>query len=254
LTELARYTGLDTSVDADKDKMSRAVTMIGQAVCTWEGAPWWFQHAEASFATVADQAEYNLRLVDADGTETGTKVAPDLWALTAVYYDDDWRLTQIAKERYEKLQTIDTTTSSSKPTHYAIWGEPPVIGFWPTPSSAYTMNLKYIKRHSKIWLYDPDGSEAVSADSDLIIPAEYQWDFYILSAGWLIQHERADIASLRQCPPFMAAIQRMAASAPTKYDQWTEDGQFPDAKGTYPTDRRVWNIDGGMFIIDNPTL
>ncbi len=232
---------------SDGTTLDEVITAAGQAACNWYGKIWWWMRAEATFATVADQGEYNLRLVDADGAEIAAAVAADLWAPTAVYYDNDWPLAPISKDQYEQNTTLLTTVSSTIPFAYTVWGEPPVIGFWPAPAAAYSIYVKYIKRHSKI----VSSGDTTSSDAALIVPAEYQRGVYVDGATWLLNHQTLDPASLEDCKSFMDAMQRMSAAEPLHFDLNSTEDKFPDSGGSFPHDRRVLMNDG-QILIENP--
>ncbi len=243
VTRITAATGI-----TDAATINEAISAAGYAASNWYGKIWWWMRGEATFALVADQAEYNLRLVDANGAEAAAAVAPDLWGTTAVYFDDDWAMEPISKDQYEQNTTILTLTATASPVQYTIWAEPPIIGFWPTPNSTDDVNIKYIKRHSKI----DTVSDPSSTDAALIVPAEFHRGIYVDGATWLLNHETLDPAKLEDSRSFMDAMQRMSRAEPLYFDIRSSEDKFPDAKiGMFPHDRRVL-INQCTILIENP--
>lgn len=194
-------------------------------------------------------ASYPIRSIDIAGAVTSTaanQVAPQTWAVTAVYYDDDWLLAPTTWERI-RHDLVTLNSSASKPERYAISGGTPKLWFYPLADAAYNIRMNLVKRHSKIV-----GGTSGAEDSCLIIPAEFQWDLYVNGAEWLLKHETADPSSLRDCPAFMAGIARMAGDDPTIGDV---NGFLDVRAGAWPQDRKVWQLpDGGAIIMNTVTI
>lgn len=241
-TQLCESDGTITTNAVALAKIDQAISMAGLACATWEGSDWWWLHSTGSFATVASTASYALRTVN-------TNNMPALWSVDRAYYDDDWALEPVSWGEYQRWYRLERPSAdTSKPLKYAITGEAPYMYVWPIPDAAYTINIDYPKRHSKITNADSD-------DAALIVPAEFQWGIYVLGAEWLIRHETFDPASLRDCPGFVEAINRMKASDPTQRTFDKEMDRFPDTRGAIPWDRRVYITEGGVSLIGGkPTL
>ncbi len=196
---------------------------------------------------------YPLREIAVTGAVVAdSEVMLDLWGIEEIYYDNDWPLQQISWREYRRHLVILSPTGSSIPYEYALHGRKhaslsgsrPFIYLWPPPADAYNISVDYIKRHTKV-----TGGADGSNDMELIVPSEYQWGIYINGAEWLLRHEITDMASIRECPGFMEAINRMRASDPTLYDKGRTSDKFPDAVGYLPHDRRIiWWADGGRMI------
>lgn len=229
----------DKSVGATMTKIDQAITAAGQAACMWEGRDWWWLHDTGNFDTVDGTASYALRTVNSNDME-------DLWAVEAVFYDDDHRLTPMTWDEYRETKVIEYAAAAEGiPTQYAVTGEAPSIYPWPVPGAAYTLYVNYIKRHSKI-------TNAGSTDADLIVPAEFQYQVYVDGAAWLLRHETIDPADLAGSPHFKSAMERMAKAAPQHYDLEDQTGNFRDAKGgDWPQDRRVITDSDGMVLFQN---
>ena len=191
---------------------------------------------------------YPLRAIGIAGAVlTEGFLAEAAWAVERMYFDDDWPLQPIGwldmRQKMVQLQTA----GPSKPLFYCISHEEPQVLFWPAPDAAYDIHADLIKRHSKII-----GGDAGAEDTCLIIPAEFQWGTYVNGSAWLIAHETVEPQSLRECPAFMEAINRMKAAQIDLYDNTHTSNLYPDAQGgKYPHDRPVL-IDGDHVLIANP--
>jgi len=288
-------TGLaTTAASATLTKIDQAITLAGQAACTWDGRDWWFLNAWASFkttsatvaaladsgaqratnvATITTTAVHGLAAGQAvaisgvsDSTFDGTHLiitAPSTTTLTYANEGDDvgaatagggtvyvpgyplrtvnsaamtdlfairqvWRSTsQLAPypggyNQY-RLDIHQEGLREGTPVEYAV-GAGMNLWLHPTPDTAYVITVDYLRRHSEI-------TSAGSSEAALIIPAEYHMDIYVEGAIWLLRHEKVDTASLAQCPGFVSGIQRMAAAAPSEYDDSASGGPvIPDGQ------------------------
>jgi len=187
---------------------------------------------------------YPLRTIDLVGSASGTATMAETWGIRRVYYSDKWIIQPLRWSAFRGKMRLLETTGISKPFNYAIYGDPLSLCLWPAPGDAYDIYIDLIRRHSKI--------TSASADTDLLIPGEFQWGIYVQAAIWLLRHETVEPASLAQCEPFMEAIGRMATASPAEYGEINPDDLYADAQaGKYPNDRRVW-IDEGGVLIQNP--
>jgi len=191
---------------------------------------------------------YPLRGIDITGTVvTSAYAAQAAWAVERMYFDDDWPLQPISWLAMRQKMVQLQTTAPSKPLFYSISHEAPQVFFWPAPDAAYDIHADLVKRHSKIL-----GGDSGSEDVALIIPAEFRWGTYINGSAWLIAHETVEPQSLRECPAFMEAINRMKAAQIELYDKNHASNMFRDAQGgKYPHDRPVM-LDGDQVLIANP--
>ena len=64
----------DADWTAKLARIDQAITAVGQAVCTWDGSPWWWQRAYASFRTV--------RLTIEDATNGGASRTSNVVTIT----------------------------------------------------------------------------------------------------------------------------------------------------------------------------
>jgi hypothetical protein len=193
---------------AQLTKIDQAITLAGQAACTWDGIDWWFLWGQSTFDTVDGTALYDLRTVN-------TNAMVDLQSVRQVWEDTTLMGKYPGGYNQYLLEFEQQTAFTGTPRSYTLFGNVNMV-LYPTPDDAYTMTVHYLKRHSKI-------TSAGSTDAALIIPAEYQMDIYVEGAIWLLRHEKVTTASLRDSPYFVEAIQRMLASAPTEYDNTSEE-------------------------------
>ena len=233
------WAGVADYATCSADQASRiddAMTAVGMAVETWDGTDWWWLRDTGSFPTVDTVASYALRTVN-------TNDMANLWAVQQVCYEDDWPLTPMTWAQYDEwYRLIRPNASTGKPLGYAVTGEPPYLWLYPIPDDAYTLYVRYTKRHSKISAGAPTGG--------LIVPAEFQHGIYIEGSLWWLRHELEDAASLRDCPRFMEAINGMRAGRPDNYGD-DQSNMFPDAQaGAWPNDRRVKFTENGVHIFN----
>lgn len=179
---------------------------------------------ETSGGGVVVKASYALRTVNSNTMQT-------LWGVQRVYYDDDWDLAPMNYREYRQWWTVDRPTAgTSLPTGGMVTGEPPYFWPHPLPSAKSTIYVDYTMRHSKI--------TSSSVTADFIVPAEFQDGIYAKGATYLLRHEKKDIASLKECPGFMEAIERMVANKPENFDD-NPANKFGDVAGTWPNNRKV---------------
>ena len=188
---------------------------------------------------------YPLRGIDVAGAVTATaasQIATDLWGVTAVHYDNDWRLAPMAWGEYESYLRQMSSHGSTTPNSYCLTGDAPYLCLWPPPASTYNIYVNYIRRHSKIL-----GGASGSEDTALIVPAEFHEAVYVNGAVFLLRHETIDPGALANCPQFVETMTRMQAAAPTGYDLNTGLG--------LPHDRPYGiSDDGWVFIGGEPSL
>jgi hypothetical protein len=130
----------------------------------------------------------------------------DLYAPVRVWIDDDYQLVPWSREQYENWVVMDWGTG--QPIAYAISGDQSIL-LSPVPDDDYTITVEYVKRHSVI--------TSGSANTDLIVPAEYQWATYVLGSAWMIRHDTTDVGSLADCPAFARAMKSMAQADPSMH-------------------------------------
>ena len=206
-SQIAQVMGWSTSTTAELAAIDRAITVVGQSVCTWEGRNWWFLRSSGTFSTAASDDQYDLR----------TEVGADVLAPTHV-----WRSTVLLeKTDYDTfIATHRTYTGEGTPYLWAMSGASN-LNLHPTPSAVETITVDYIKRHSQI-------TNAGSVDSDLIIPGEFHYTFYVDGSLWLLRQETLAPESLRASSGFMEGILNLQASAPDEYA--TSGSTLPDGK------------------------
>ena len=239
LAEIARKTGMSTTAGTENlAQIEHAITNAGQAACDWEGRDWWWLHATGSFDTVDDTAGYALRTVNEAAMST-------LWGVTRVYWDDDCPLRERTYREYRDRSILADTDAAS--TFYAITAEPPTMYLWPTPNSATTIYVDYVRYHADI--------EDDSAASLLIVPAKFHYPVYVDGAVFLLSNGIADPAQLTQSPGFVETMRRMAVTDPTNQDPDAAENRHPDSVGgTWPHNKRVVMDDWGSHIIGDPSL
>jgi hypothetical protein len=205
--------------------IDQAITVAGQAAAMFK--PWWWLKATATFPTVASTKGYALRTVN-------TNAMTDLFAVEGIWHNAIVsRLVQIPMWKYNELNDTDTASTTGQPGYYAI-GADMTAYLWPTPDAVYTMNVSYIKRHSKI-------TNAGSTDGALIVPAEFHWGVYVIGATWLLKNNSIDPMALSQSPHWVETIRQMESADPTtNYDlnsfdrNGRNEGFDPDPSRGYP--------------------
>lgn len=240
MTAIDDRMGWSSGTDASQNtNIEQAITACALAASTWEGMDWWWLHTTGTFDTVASTANYTLRTVNSNDME-------DLLAVNRVYYDDDWSLRPLSKREYQHwYRIVRPNASTTKPLGYWVTGKSPTMWLYPVPDDAYTMYVDYTRQHSKI----TDGASG-SSDAALIVPPEYQEGIYVDGPVFLLKNGLSSQASLRQCPGFMEAIDRMFESQLMLYD---EDPENRAGTGPYPHNMRVTEFEGGGYaIVNNP--
>jgi len=238
--ELARGIAAGSSTAVQTTQAYQALTAAGQAAASWDGTDWWWLHDTGEFSGVVGTGKYALRIVN------GSDMS-DLHSIEAVYFDDDRLLHNITILEWRAWnRIINPTDTNAEPTSYAVSDEPPNIYLAPTPSTTDSIYVDYIKHHPKI--------SSSSADSKLIIPFEFQTGIYFSGAMYLLREDIGTSPSLKDCPGFIEAIERMYAADPTGYDQRPEN-QFPDARTGYlPHNQRVIGYSDGYLTQNTVTL
>ena len=228
LEKLAAATG-----DRDSAKTAEiyeAITAAGRIASTWMGEDWWWMHATGSFTTVDGTASYALRTVN-------SSAMANLYAIEQAWLDDEATLTPVRESVYRTWHTtVYVAGNETKPTHYVQTGEAPVMWLQGVPDDAYTINIRYKKKHPVI--------DAAAANADLLIPSEFQDGIYYAGALFLLRNEIDKAASLDSCPAFIEAINRMYQNNLVNSD-WDSTEMFSDHVGMYPHDRAVL---GGMTV------
>lgn len=238
LTLLANATDKDSTALADYTRIYQALTEAGRAVSTIDGTVWWWLRATGDFETTASTASYTLRTIN-------SAAMADLYAIERIYYDDDWVLAPMTYRDYQAWYRVDRPTAgTTQPTAYMLTGDGPICWMKDIPDDTYTIYVDYVKRHLAV-----NGS---AADSVLIVPGEYQHGVYYSGALWLLRHDIADTASLRECGPFMEAIERMHAASPISYDDDPTDNHRDSRPGYLPHDRKVVPLPDGGYLTMNP--
>ena len=203
-----------------------AITVAGQSATIYGGKTWWWLRNTAAFATVASTAGYTLRTVN-------TNAMADLFAVEGIWRDATrHRMVQIPKWKYDDLNDA-AIAAPNRPVRYAI-GADMTVYLWPTPDAVYTMDVSYVRRHSKI-------ASAGSSDSALIVPAEFQWGVYVIGATWLLKNDSINPMALSQSPQWVETMRQMEAADPTEnYDLNSDnrngrtEGFDPDPSRDYP--------------------
>ncbi len=172
--------------------------------------------------------EYALRTVNGS-------IMADLYSVERVYFDDERVLTPTSYRRIRGLDSISHSLTENEPTEYGLktTSDGPVIYLNPTPNTTDVLHIDYIPIHNKV---------AAGADSYLIIPPEFQEGIYVAGSLFLLRTDIGDIASLRECPGFMEAIDRMSTSDLMGYDddqsnKYGDTDGFPG--GHWPQNQRV---------------
>lgn len=236
---VAAATGLKVATTTELTLIDEAITSAGLAASRWDGKDWWWLRGTGSFPTVADQVSYVLRTVNSNDMAS-------LWAVQAVYYDDDWPLGVLAWDVYQQWYRLNRpTANTTKPLQYAVTGEAPSMYLRPIPDAAYTLYVDYTKRHSKI-------TSTGSLDTALIVPGEFHMGVYVAGAIWLLQHNTSDPLRLRDCPLFAEAMGQMTGADPATLDSERELDKFPDTQGSVPPDKRIHRTAGGTTLLVNP--
>lgn len=226
LTRLTAARGLASSSTAQDTESYQAITAAGRAAATWRGSPWWWQEAVGSFSTVVSTSTYALRSINNSDMS-------NLWSVQRAYWDDDWPLANINyRDMQMRRRILQPTGSNSDSFEYAISRNPPTLYLNPPPNtSSTTIFVDYISRHPQI--------DVSAFNSDLIVPAEFQDGVYLAGAMWFMRNDVGPAPNLEDCPGFVEAMRRMAASDPTQYDDRPEN-RFSDASvGSLPNNRIV---------------
>jgi len=225
LSLIASATSLDATNDATL--IYQAVTVAGQVASTWRRRGWWWSRDYETFPTVNETASYNLRTVN-------TNAMQDLYAPIALWYDDSRRILPITKEEYD--ERIAIYGDSGSPEFYALAGDLTAY-IYPTPDGAYTIDVSFVRRHSKI---DASGG-------DLTVPQEFQYGVYVGGAVELLQGDHLhDPSFLLHSEKFKAVMLAMAEAEPQKFDP-----AWSDREGmalTVPPDTKVFTSAKGLTI------
>lgn len=214
-----------TSSVSQKVNVDLSLTAAGRAASLWDGRGFWWSRDSGTFPTIASTSQYDLRTVNSSDMD-------DLYVPYAVYWGDEYRLTKMTKQEYDTWVTLFATTGTGNATRYTIFGAAQ-IGFKPIPDSVETITVKYFKVQGKI----------ANTASNLIVPPEYHFPIFCHGALHLLRNETTTTAALHDCPPYMEAITEMKSNDP---ERWFD----LDMIGVFPTDRRVFVVDGGIFVND----
>ena len=191
---------------------------------------------------------YPVGIIDIAGAVTTTAanhVAPDVGAIQRVILNDDGRLSPLSG-RVALREYITLFDSTRSPMQYAVSLEQVATTYsdnttlsnqlclfilGPPDVATDKITIPYIRRHSKI-------TNVTSLAAGLIVPAEYHYPVYVNGAEWLLRHEKVEIGALRDCAPFVAAMDTMAQADPSHDYDAAEGFAYPaDARVTiFPTD------------------
>ena len=186
--------------------------------------------------------EYTLRTVNSNEMAS-------MRAVERVYNDDDWPLKPVSYRRNRATNQITYDQSEGRSTAYSVTEQSntgPILHLLPIPNTTDRIYVDYAKFHKKIAL--------AVADTELIIPFDYQEGVYVAGATFLLRRDVGDIASLKQCPEFVEAMDRMQASNPISYDKDPDDQYFEPygaGEGMLPNDAPVFWYADGTFSISN---
>lgn len=199
-------TGLNMDDAEELKRIDQAITAAGHAAATWNGHGWWWTQASlATFDTEDGVSAYNLRTVNSNAMQ-------DIHAIQQIIFEDDYKLGKF-HDKIEYDNNVTMFTNTGKPTRYAIWGDLSIGLADKIPGDTYTLTVSYLKHHSEI-------TGAGSSDAALIVPSDFQWGVYVAGATWLLRRDTLKPASLKECPAFVEAMERMAAADPSAdYDQ-----------------------------------
>jgi hypothetical protein len=196
----------------------------------------------ASTGGMLYSGDYTLRTVNSNEMAS-------LRAVERVYNDDDWILQPVKWRSYRSANQIAYNQNENRSTAYSVTEQSntgPILHLLPIPNTTDRIYVDYAKFHKKIALG--------VADTELIIPFDYQEGAYIAGATFLLRRDVGDIASLKQCPEFVEAMDRMQASNPLSYDKDPDDQYFEPygaGEGMLPNDVQVFWYSDGTFTISN---
>jgi len=168
----------------------------------------------------------------------------DLYAIQAAWFSTTTRMESVPWNSYIEWHTTQASTATGDPWKYAVNGDPPSMYFWSLPTTASTITLRYLKRHSKI-------TSASSSDAALIVPAEWHYPIYVDGAIYVIRNRKFQPQALYQNPVFVSALENMWTSRPEDQDLNSSSRGASDLPSSLPADRHVF-ISGGP--IDPTTL
>jgi hypothetical protein len=158
------YGSIQTRI-ADEINRSDLTSQIGLAIITaiesYERTRFWFNEAIATATTTASQNYVSLPSDFVFEYEFQITVNTNKYRLCPIPYS-------------EFLEKSGTNSSTSQPTHYCYYAD--VMYLYPSPNSAYTLTLHYIKRLTTL---------SVSADNN-------GWTNY--AEEMIRQRAKADIA------------------------------------------------------------
>ncbi|MBE3118781.1 MAG: hypothetical protein IMZ50_08510 [Candidatus Atribacteria bacterium] len=131
--------------------------------------------------------------------------------VTGVWWGTSYQLKSIPWNIYIEWHTTQASSSGGDAWLYAVNGDAPTIYFWNLPTSAATITVAHIKRHSKI-------TSAGSTDAALIVPAEYHYGIYVDGAVFAIRNRVMSPQGMYGNPDFVEALETMWGSRPEDYD------------------------------------
>ena len=190
-----------------------------------------------TYASVADDDESGAGYVYTNEYILRTVNSSKLAALRDViriYYDDDHPLKQISLAKYSSKSALSMKVELGTPTEYAISEGivGPILHLLPTPNEETRMFVDFKRYHKRV---------IKAGDPNLIIPMEFQDGIYVEGALWLMKSDVSGASTLKDCPAFMEALDRMSAAEPTDADgsptsQYDEPYQ---SSRVWPNDKKV---------------
>lgn len=220
----------DTPTGDYATSIYEAMTFVAKAASTWDNEKWWWNLVLESFPTVASTASYDLRTACSDAS---------LLSVRKMTYDDESDIDPMSDRDYWWWYRHQRPTEATAiPTHYLLTGAAPTVYLRPVPNAIYTIYVECSAEHAAI--------TAAVADTVLIIPPAFHYDFYVQSTIWLLRTAVENVGGLESCPPFMAGIRRMRNSRPEAVDHENErdyddfpnideEIRLPVANGTIPS-------------------
>ena len=152
-----------------------------------------------------------------------------------IYYDDEHPLKQISFAEYSSKSALSMKIELGTPTEYAISEGivGPILHLLPTPDEETRMFVDFKRFHKKL--------KIDTTSANLIVPMEFQEGVYVDGATWLLRSEVAGASSLKECPGFMEAIDRMSGAEPTDADG-NPDDKYDEpgvSHGPWPNNKKV---------------
>ena len=229
LARVAALTGKTVGDATDLLTIYEAISTAAYIAC--KHREWWFLRSSGTFNTVDDTGTYALR------TQIDTTVDYPY----EVWYDTGSTnrilMQSVSHEQWRTVTNVET--ENSIPRLWSMNGDDNMV-LHPTPNLAKEITVYFIKRHGAI---DATSDEK----TDFIIPPEFHQPIYVDGAAWLIQHETEVAASVMDCPQYVNALNRMAATSQEGRDRRTSENRYGPYMA-YSWDSPI--IDGRIVHVD----